>query len=77
LTPAACGRRSLEGSDGSSRPWHRHLIGEAPPGWLDRIDAEDASAVFRLLPQEAIRGLIQEAISGVLVVSYGFGTVGP
>ena len=73
--PAAAG--VSKAPTGPLDPGIGHLIGEALPGWLDCIDAEDASAVFRLLPQEGIRELIQEAIPGVLVVSSGFGTVGP
>jgi hypothetical protein len=50
--------------------------GQAPPGMLDRLDAEDASAVFRLWPQEAIRDLVKGVIPGVFIDGYSFGTLG-
>ena len=53
-----------------------HDGGQTTPDLLERAQAADASAVFRLWPQEEIRELVQNAIPGVHVDAYGFGTVG-
>lgn len=49
---------------------------QPPPAWASEAAAKDASAVFRLWPQEQLLEVIHNAIPGVHIDGHGFGTVG-